>query len=139
MDQPVRAPGFQPKELVGVSQSHYHRVTKAGVPREYPHDPSLTADERAERMIAAERAERPLTESELLLVMQEGDDIYLSAKEKKAALCNDSLRHLVVDYFQKEGKKLITKAEIDKLAKELDVLTDKEFEYLTRLHLHLIL
>lgn len=130
MDQPVRAPGFKPRELEGVKPSHYHRVTKANVPREYPHDPLLTANEKAERMIAAERAERPLTDSELLLVMQENDDIYLSEKEKKAELCNDSLRHLVIDYFQKEGKKLITKAEINKLAEKLEVLTDKEFEYL---------
>jgi hypothetical protein len=131
MDQPVvRAPGFQPKVLKEVKRSHYHSVAKAKVPREYPHDPSLTEDERAERSIAAERAERELTPSELLLIMQEGDDIYLSAKEKKAELCNDSLRHLVVDYFQKEGKKLITKAEINKLAEQLEVLTDKEFEYL---------
>jgi len=128
MDQPVRAPGFQPQELKGVKRSHFHRVS--GFERPYPNDPLLTADERAERMIAAERAERPLNESELLLVMREDDDIYLSEKEKKAELCNDSLRHLVVDYFQKEGNKLITKAEINKLAKELDVLNDKEFEYL---------
>ena len=128
MDQPVRAPGFQPKELEGVKQSHYHRVS--GLERPYPVHPNLSADERAERMIAAEKAERHLTDSELLLVMQEGDDIYLSAKEKKAALCNDSLRHLVVDFFKSEGKKLITKAEIDRLAKELDVLNDEEFKYL---------
>jgi len=124
----VRAPGFPSKKLEGVKQSHYHRVS--GLERPYPIHPNLSADERAERMIAAEKAERPLTESELLLVMQEGDDIYLSAKEKKAALCNDSLRHLVVDFFKSEGKKLITKAEIDRLAKELDVLNDEEFKYL---------
>jgi hypothetical protein len=124
----VRGPGFPSKKLEGVKQSHYHRVS--GFERPYPIDTRLSADERAERMIAAEKAERPLTESELLLVMQEGDDIYLSAKEKKSELCNDSLRHLVVDYFQKEGNKLITKAEIDRLAKELDVLNDEEFKYL---------
>jgi hypothetical protein len=128
MAEQVRAPGFPSKKIEGVKQSHYHRVSR--LERPYPIDTRLSADERAERMIAAEKAERPLTESELLLVMQEGDDIYLSAKEKKAALCNDSLRHLVVDYFQKEGNKLIEKAEIDRLAKELDVLNDEEFKYL---------
>jgi len=128
MAEEVRARGFKSDNSRGAKPSHYHRVS--GFERPYPHDPELAADEKSARMIAAERAERALTPSELLLIMQEGDDEYLTAKEKKAELCNDSLRHLVVDYFQKKGNKIIEKAEIHNLAKELEVLTDEEFKYL---------
>jgi hypothetical protein len=120
--------GFKSDNSRGAKPSHYHRVSK--LERPYPNDPSLPKDEQDARMIAAERAERELTPSELLLVMREGDDEYLTAKEKKAELCNDSLRHLVVEYFQKKGNKIIEKAEIHNLAKELVGLTDEEFKYL---------
>ena len=103
MAEEVKVRGFKSENSKGVKPSHYHRVSKANVPRPYPNDPSLPKDEQDARMIAAERAEKELTPSELLLAMREGDDMYLSEKEKKAELCNDSLRHLVVEYFQKKG------------------------------------
>ena len=139
MAEEVRARGFKSENSKGPT-SYFHKVSKANVPRPYPNDPSLTKDEKDARMIAAERAEKELTPSELLLIMQEGDDQYLSEKEKKAELCNDSLRHLVVDYFQKKGNKIIEKAEIHNLAKELtDLTVYKTLQRKTVLLLHLLL